>query len=509
VSRSRVTLAVSTALCAGCGTLLGADAPIEIEEGGTGDGAAPRPDAYGALDTGAPPVGLRIVAGANLQLPAVPETFTGFLPPPISADGYLPYADVGAGLARVVRLAAGSAPVDVAPLDAGGAVMAMAQGSSLLIWLAPPVGSGFGALYSFSPTTGVTRLSQDAPLGNARSSADGTRIAVWDRDGAGQYRLSVTNVDGTHSTELVSSVPYATERLPILGFAGSYADRLLAAWCIDAACSEVALHWFFLGRTPPLDRYLGSIEVTFQPSLVTDPSGRWLAAAVLTTPPPAPGASRYHMSVFDVAAGAETVIDSEVTSVGYVSGGPGGEAISYLTPSAYKQSTITSVAPVTLQPGTFTPGIIFPSSPDGTFTLLSHTYGGTVDYDLILAPASQPGPATTLVAESAAGFRGNPWTADGSHALWADSSMEAVSVRDGTRKIVDTEVWRWWPLTFAKVAVAAHGTASLADLIVHDLASSPVAELLRVSDVTGFFPTPDGSQIVYARGDGIWLVDVP
>jgi hypothetical protein len=569
MTRTRSLLLAVSLLGASCTTLLGADEPTTIGDasdagpGGPVEDAAPladtgvtdaavhrdggasdagvdaggggsdaRVDGDGgtAVEAGLGPSGIQIVAGPNLSLPGLVNYTSSF----VTSDGYVPYTDYNAGFSYVVRLAAGSTPILLGPAPNQVILFAEAQGAALLVWSYEP--NVYIPLYGFSAATGVTMLAKQTLLPLAAQSTDGTRVVLWDVDDSGLWRLRAMNVDGSNAVVLVSSLPSAGPSAAYPGtatFAGSRSDRVVASWCPSVACDDMVLHSFSITGSTFTDLALGSLGPQSGISGVQgDPAGDLVATGVPDGPAPEAGSATYHLSVFNLATGVETVIAPDLSALGYFSGTGSGERISYLTPTAYALATVAHPTPVTLlQSGPFSPGAVFPSSADGAYTLLSQAWSSSdPNYDLILAPATQPGGAVALSA--VAGFFGDYWTADGSHALWADSpalfqqteyvgTLVTAAVPTGARETLDFGVSLWWPLTASKVAALAQAAPDFSsDLVVYDLASSPAKRQLVVSGIWGYgVPTPDRKQLVYGYGssdldggsplDGIWMAPVP
>jgi hypothetical protein len=525
--------------CVSCGTLLGAHDPIDADAGradldgaSASDGVALDRGADGEGgskgDSGPGPAGVRIVAGRGLQL-AVPAAVYGEYLPAVTADGYLAYQDSVAGTANVVAVDSAGPGIPVATTSPV-VVAAFAQANSLLIWPVSNLSSAFSALYGFTRGTGPTELSKTTPWPGAALSTDGSRVALWEVSDDGTYRLRVMRPDGGDALTLVASVPLENDGgFPIANFAGTRSDRILAAWCPSLPCSGIVLHSFDLTTPNVVDRTLATDAALFlEDSLKTDSTGDFAVVRRAV-------GQGFELDVFDLATGIATTIDQAVTNTGYFSGAGASEGITYLTAAAYTYSSIRQPSPVPLQSGSFAPGFVVPPSPDGSHVQLSHTWARTlVGFDLILAPAAGAGPPVPLAAGKTSAFVGNPWTADGTYALWANSiqtlsnggfvgDLNATSVASASSTMVADRACVWWPLTGAKVAATVH--SSLApdgrvpgDLEVYDLSQSPTPRLHVAGADCTFLPTADGGKLVYSYTadpdpssplDGIWVVPVP
>lgn len=473
----------------------GGDSASPVEDGATDGGF----DAVACAlaDGGAYPVGTQLVAGTNLGVGG------------LTSDGYAVYVDATAANLYTIStsLPAGQpgTPVLVDAYDGSGF---QTDGTAVLAWTGATQAMGplFGALKVWTAAHGVQALAtaslgpNNPGRGWADVSSDGKYVLYFDNASSGSTPtadLYVAGVDGAGKTKLVPGVVIVAGCYPQIGFVGDFA---VASYCTSAPAPDG-------GTGATLATWSGSSWATTT-TVTPGAYGSWSTDGKGLVAYQTTGG----LAAYAVATAASTPIDP--VGVGGLFTSDSASLVYTATDGSIRRSTVTSPSPQVVLPGgdagSGYQGILALSPDDGhllAYQNVNATYGFT---DLYLSSTAAGSTATALSTATSAGVYGDPFTADGTHALYfanLDSSdvgdYDEMAVTSTTPTTIGSFGWEGLATTAGKVVfddnwVAVPGTNGQADLQAIDMAAATPAVTTLVSAIDAyFFVSADKSKLVY------------
>ncbi len=470
-------------------------------DGGTKEGGTEAGVQCTLPDGGVFPVGTQLVKGANLSVGGV------------TGDGYAAYVDTMANAIFAVPIApAGGdagAPVMVSTNDGSGFET---LGNAVLAWTGATQSSGLsvGAMTLWTAANGLQANIATGSLGPNNQvsgwvavSSDNKYVLYFDNASSlgGTADLYAAGTDGTRKTRLVAGVAISQQCTPQVGFAGDYA---VASYCTSVPTSDggtsslpvaTITAWSGTGWTTS-----APVSASAYPSWSTD--GKGLVAYANTAGFYVYTAATDGSTLID-AAGSSGLFTSDSASIVYSAAG-----------GSIRRSTVASPSPQVVLPagdaGSGYLGLVALSGDDGHLLTYKTFDPNTGFIDLYLSPTAPGSTAIPLSSAVTSAVYGDPFTADGTHALFfanLNSSLvgdyDEMAVTGSTPAKLGSVAWEGFATTAAKVLfndnwVADSTGSGRADLEAVDTSAATPTVTKLVSQADAFFYlSADKSKVVY------------
>ncbi len=487
----------------GSGMDAGQDSGVGQDSGGGQDSGVAQDSAVvpdTGVDAGLPPPGTLLQGGQFLTLWTV------------TSDGYAMYTD-GTGTLWAQSVTGGARQLVT---TVTGPTFIVASGKVVFIWTNIP-STSVTPFAIWTAASGYKTASAASFAGVAAASPDGSLVLfssnVVASGASGDLVASPTDLSAPTVVASGISLNDASGCFPELAFNGTLA---LAARCTagtDAGGTGATISSFSGPSFTRTDLVTNARIAPVQ--FATDSGGTILFTVDV-------GARGI---VVPLAGGSPTVLDTSVF-LGYLFGD--GSAVVYGTYFGDLRRSPTSASmPTVLVPsgiGGFFLGS--PLSPANNALYLFVNQAPTGLTDLYLANTTTPAPLTTLTTSTTATLPPEPYTKDGTQALWFSpvdtttflSTLNATAIATGVSTPLGTAVYTDFALYAAKVAYNDNATgtsfASQADIEVVDLATGTVPTRVVTQADVSYRPAPGGTALVYTYSvspvfAGLYVVPVP